>query len=297
MRDTQGILEMVLREIQVSCLPANIPETSRSTSPTSRSTTCLTVGDLSCPRRSRADRQGAGRGHRGSAGRRGSRRARGRRGWRCGSRAGRAGGAHRAQAQEEPEAEDKDKKERRRVSGPGRSSGSATPARLPRHAAQHGRARARRLGQEDQVRFQRVGGTWSPVQVRGDVLYLIKPQCFMNSMGRRRARHAQASAGPLPADLSVRRPGPSAGTGASAPEGQRGGHNGMRSLIATLGSDQLRRVKVALAGRPRPSVTARRSWTTCSPLSFPDELPTVGRPATKREPGAQEVEAQNFRRF
>ena len=28
-RDTQGILEMVLHEVQVSCLPANIPERHR----------------------------------------------------------------------------------------------------------------------------------------------------------------------------------------------------------------------------------------------------------------------------
>ena len=48
-RDTQGILEMVLREIQVSCLPANIPEDIKADVSNFAIGDVLTVGELVVP--------------------------------------------------------------------------------------------------------------------------------------------------------------------------------------------------------------------------------------------------------
>ncbi|HEX9126588.1 MAG TPA: 50S ribosomal protein L25 [Methylomirabilota bacterium] len=48
-RDTQGILEMVLREIQVSCLPANIPEDIKADVSNLAIGDVLTVGELVVP--------------------------------------------------------------------------------------------------------------------------------------------------------------------------------------------------------------------------------------------------------
>jgi large subunit ribosomal protein L25 len=48
-RDTQGILEMVLREIQVSCLPGNIPEDIKADVSNLAIGDVLTVGDLVVP--------------------------------------------------------------------------------------------------------------------------------------------------------------------------------------------------------------------------------------------------------
>ncbi len=48
-RDTQGILEMVLREVQVSCLPANIPEDIKADVSNLAIGDVLTVGELLVP--------------------------------------------------------------------------------------------------------------------------------------------------------------------------------------------------------------------------------------------------------
>jgi len=48
-RDTQGILEMVLREVQVSCLPANIPEDIKADVSNLAIGDVLTVGELVVP--------------------------------------------------------------------------------------------------------------------------------------------------------------------------------------------------------------------------------------------------------
>ena len=48
-RDTQGILEMVLREIQVSCLPGNIPEDIKADVSNLAIGDVLTVGELVVP--------------------------------------------------------------------------------------------------------------------------------------------------------------------------------------------------------------------------------------------------------
>jgi large subunit ribosomal protein L25 len=48
-RETQGILEMILREVQVSCLPANIPDVLDADVSGLRIGDVLTVGDLRVP--------------------------------------------------------------------------------------------------------------------------------------------------------------------------------------------------------------------------------------------------------
>ncbi len=48
-KDTQGILEMILREVQVSCLPANIPEALVADVSGLAIGDVLTVGDLAVP--------------------------------------------------------------------------------------------------------------------------------------------------------------------------------------------------------------------------------------------------------
>jgi large subunit ribosomal protein L25 len=48
-RDTQGILEMVLREVQVSCLPANIPEDIKADVSNLAIGDVLTVAELAVP--------------------------------------------------------------------------------------------------------------------------------------------------------------------------------------------------------------------------------------------------------
>ena len=155
------------------------------------------------------------------------------------------------------------------------------------------------LARKLKVRFQHVGGHLvAHAKWRGGVVYLIKPQCFMNTMGppvARATRKLKLVAGDLifvydDLDLPL-------GRVRVRLKGSAGGHNGMRSLIGTLGTDQLRRVKVGI-GRPA-SPERHREEIVDHVLSvfLPDELPTVE--AACLEAGAQAlklVDAHNVRR-
>ena len=156
------------------------------------------------------------------------------------------------------------------------------------------------LAKKLKVRFQRVGGHLvAHAKWRGEVLYLIKPQCFMNTMGppvARVTRKLQLVAGDLiivydDLDLPL-------GTVRVRMKGSAGGHNGMRSLISTLGTDQLRRIKVGI-GRPASPGRDREEIVDHVLSAFlPDELPTVE--AALVEAGAQAlrlVDAHNSSRF
>ncbi len=133
------------------------------------------------------------------------------------------------------------------------------------------------LAKKLKVRFQRVGGHLvARTKCRGDDLYLIKPQCFMNAIGppvRRVTRKLQLVAGDLifvydDLDLPL-------GRVRVRLKGSAGGHNGMRSLIGTLGTDQLRRVKVGI-GRPASPGRDREEIVDHVLSAFlPDELPAV----------------------
>ena len=140
------------------------------------------------------------------------------------------------------------------------------------------------LAKRLKVRFQHVGGHLvARAKWRGDVVHLIKPQCFMNAMGppvARVTRRLQLVAGDLifvydDLDLPL-------GRVRVRMKGSAGGHNGMRSLISTspLGRDREVIVDHVLSA------------------FLPDELPTVE--AACLEAGAQAlklVEALHARRF
>jgi peptidyl-tRNA hydrolase, PTH1 family len=108
------------------------------------------------------------------------------------------------------------------------------------------------------VLADRLRGAWSregdtvsaAVRWRGDTVYLVKPQAFMNVSGPA-VRRALARLGAEPIDLllvydDIDLP---LGTIRVRMKGGHGGHNGVRSVIETLGSEDIRRVKIGI-GRP-----------------------------------------------
>ena len=108
---------------------------------------------------------------------------------------------------------------------------------------------ARRL----HARFAREGGHQvARTEWAGRPLLLVKPRCYMNESGpvvARLARTLHLDASDLvivfdDLDLPL-------GTVRVRMKGSAGGHNGVRSLIAALGTDEIRRVKVGI-GRPAP---------------------------------------------
>ena len=156
------------------------------------------------------------------------------------------------------------------------------------------------LAKRLKVRFQRVGGHLvAQGKWRREVVYLIKPQCFMNAMGPPVARvthRLKLGTGNLifvydDLDLPL-------GRVRVRLKGSAGGHNGMRSLIASLGTDQLRRVKVGI-GRPASPEPDREEIVDHVLSAFlPDELPKVE--AACVEAGTQAlklIEAHLTRRF
>lgn len=85
---------------------------------------------------------------------------------------------------------------------------------------------------------------------RGDSLYLVKPQSFMNVSGPavRRVLHA-VGAEPEDVVLVYDDIDMELGKVRTRLKGSAGGHNGVRSVIETLGTDAIRRVKIGI-GRP-----------------------------------------------
>jgi PTH1 family peptidyl-tRNA hydrolase len=102
-----------------------------------------------------------------------------------------------------------------------------------------------RAGWRDEGWARVARGRW-----RDDAVYLVKPQSFMNVTG-----------GPLAAALRRLDADPSdlivvyddidmaLGKVRVRMKGSSGGHNGMRSIIETLGTEEIRRVKLGV-GRP-----------------------------------------------
>jgi PTH1 family peptidyl-tRNA hydrolase len=99
--------------------------------------------------------------------------------------------------------------------------------------------------------FTRAGDTvFAQVRWRGDTVYLVKPQAFMNVSGPA-VRRALARLGAEPLDLVLVYDDIDLPLGVSRirMKGSHGGHNGVRSVIETLGTEDIRRVKVGI-GRP-----------------------------------------------
>ena len=129
------------------------------------------------------------------------------------------------------------------------------------------------LARRVHTRFSReVGHLVAQTERQDQLLYLVKPTCFMNVSGPAVARLARRLA-LTPSDLvivfdDIDLP---LGKVRARMKGSAGGHNGVRSLIAALGTDDLRRVKVGI-GRPAPS-GQRRDLVVDHVLSpfYPDE--------------------------
>jgi peptidyl-tRNA hydrolase, PTH1 family len=85
---------------------------------------------------------------------------------------------------------------------------------------------------------------------RGDTLYLVKPQSFMNVSGPavRRVLHA-LDAMPEDVVLVYDDIDMELGKVRTRLKGSAGGHNGVKSIIEALGTDAIRRVKIGI-GRP-----------------------------------------------
>ena len=156
------------------------------------------------------------------------------------------------------------------------------------------------LAKKLRVRFQRSGGhlvahgTW-----RGHTVYLIKPQCFMNVMGPSVAR-ATRKLKLAPPDLVLVYDDLDLPLGKVRLRlrGSAGGHNGVRSVIATLGTDQLRRIKVGI-GRPvAPELPLEEVVDHVLSGFEPEELPVIQVACTEAANQAlKQIEAHGARRF
>ena len=109
-------------------------------------------------------------------------------------------------------------------------------------------------------------------QLRGEPLYLIKPGSFMNVTGPAVERLCRRL-GLDPADLilvydDIDLP---LGKVRVRMKGSHGGHKGVRSIIETLGTAELRRVKVGIG---RPGGKDEVVDHVLSPF-LPDELPLI----------------------
>jgi PTH1 family peptidyl-tRNA hydrolase len=156
------------------------------------------------------------------------------------------------------------------------------------------------LAKKLRVRFQRQGGhLLAQGKWRGEVVHLVKPQCFMNVTGPSMTRIAKKlRVGPpdlviVYDDLDL-----PLGKVRVRLKGSAGGHNGVRSLIASLGSDQIRRVKVGI-GRPAAAQKDREEVVDHVLSAFlPEELPTVEAACMHAATQALKlVEEQHSRRF
>ena len=100
-------------------------------------------------------------------------------------------------------------------------------------------------------KFERAADTHTAhVRWRGDTVYLVKPQSFMNVSGAP-VRRALARLGADVADLVLVYDDIDMELGKVRVRlrGSAGGHNGVKSVIDALGTDDIRRVKVGI-GRP-----------------------------------------------
>jgi PTH1 family peptidyl-tRNA hydrolase len=117
-------------------------------------------------------------------------------------------------------------------------------------------------------------GAWSVTtgRWRGDTVTLVKPRAFMNESGpvvARALREHHADHHDLilvydDIDLPL-------GAVRVRMKGSAGGHNGVRSVIAALGTPEIRRVKVGI-GRPEHKAHVPDHVLT---VFEPDELPVV----------------------
>ncbi len=97
-------------------------------------------------------------------------------------------------------------------------------------------------------------GLYGQGQVEGNTVFLLKPLTYMNLSGQSAAPLANFYKIPpervivlcddiaqAPAKLRIR------------PSGSAGGHNGLKSLISSLGSDKFYRIRIGVGEKPHPA--------------------------------------------
>jgi PTH1 family peptidyl-tRNA hydrolase len=122
-------------------------------------------------------------------------------------------------------------------------------------------------------RFARDGQAMlAQAEWRGETLYLVKPISFVNLTGPPLARLGhRLSLGPPDLVLVYDDIDLPVGTVRVRMRGSHGGHNGVRSIIETLGSADIRRVKIGVG---RPGDRTRVAEWVLTPFSS-DELPVI----------------------
>ena len=139
------------------------------------------------------------------------------------------------------------------------------------------------LARRIHARFARDGGhRIASGRWRGETVYLVKPHAFMNVSGPAVARICRTlHVGP--ADLIVVFDDLDLPLGKvrARMKGSAGGHNGVRSIIASLGTDAFRRVKIGI-GRPAPPGQRKEEIPdhVLSPFER-DELPLIEEACTE----------------
>ena len=102
----------------------------------------------------------------------------------------------------------------------------------------------------DKLKFQ---GLYCQTSYNGKKLFLLKPQTYMNLSGRSVLQlSAYFNIPPqriivLFDDISLE-----PGRLRVRPDGSAGGHNGIKSIIAEVGSQEFPRVKIGVGGKPNP---------------------------------------------
>ncbi len=107
---------------------------------------------------------------------------------------------------------------------------------------------------------------------RGDTVHLVKPLSFMNVSGPAVATALRLlGADPTETILVYDDIDMALGSVRTRLRGSHGGHNGVRSVIETLGTEEIRRVKVGIG---RPEHKGQVPDHVLAPFD-PDELPAV----------------------
>ena len=102
----------------------------------------------------------------------------------------------------------------------------------------------------DKMKFQ---GLYGQVNYKGKKLFLLKPQTYMNLSGRS-VLQLSAYFNIPPARIIVLFDDISLPPGRLRvrPDGSAGGHNGIKSIIAEVGSQAFPRVKIGVGAKPNP---------------------------------------------
>lgn len=98
-----------------------------------------------------------------------------------------------------------------------------------------------------------------PLDSAGRQVYLLKPALLMNINGQSVARAAQTLGVAASTDIVVAHDDLDRGFGRLSPKagGSPGGHNGVRSCIAKLGTDRFRRLRIGQLPAPTPAPTTQ----------------------------------------